>query len=374
MGASHRCRRNSTRRLPLSGAMNRAISKLANEKKRASVVTASQGFTQCGWMFLAVPPPPACQPNFTMVGTRNIPKIRRPHSNAPAYRVADATPSDQRESKANAAYGSSSGHDMWTCSTHGIAAPIITNATAGETIPRLKTGTASKKPTKNTSAGASTYEGLMTCVENSSVHGNVINQPHTSHFGSEGRRRVRYHANPASAAIEMMLRNTNDDSGTPTIFMGRPTRSDWSAPGISLFVQTTSGPKYGQAPVAWYRRPIRKICVSSSKKNSLERPNSNRKRNNAERATTQIVMRRAALVDVTEPPKGEYLRTVDATMLEKRRGRVTSRDVVSRQPSLPRPEEAPPHARPPRAAGRPAVRGTGPVRRQRTARKAGAAA
>ena len=39
--------------------MNRAISKLANEKKRASVVTAIQGLTQCTWMFLAVPPSPA---------------------------------------------------------------------------------------------------------------------------------------------------------------------------------------------------------------------------------------------------------------------------------------------------------------------------
>ena len=77
---------------------------------------------------------------------------------------------------------------MWTCSTHGTAAPIMKNAAGRETTPRRKTGTASKKPTKNTSAGASTYDGLMTCVENSRVHGNVISQPHTSQLGIDGSR------------------------------------------------------------------------------------------------------------------------------------------------------------------------------------------
>src|SRR5205823_11202178 len=81
--------------------------------------------------------------------------------------------------------------------------------------------------------------------------------------------------------------STYDASGYGATRSGRPTSSGCSAPGISLFVQTTSGPKYGHSPVAEYRSPSRKICVSSSKKNSRERPNPSRKAKSARRTRAQ---------------------------------------------------------------------------------------
>ena len=83
----------------------------------------------------------------------------------------------------------------------------------------------------------------MMWVENSSVHGSVISQPQTSHAGNEGRRTVMYHANAASAAIEMRLSRTYGASGTGTMLRGTPTSRPCRAPGISLFVQTTSAPE-----------------------------------------------------------------------------------------------------------------------------------
>ena len=90
----------------------------------------------------------------------------------------------------------------------------------------------------------------MMCVENSRVHGSVISHAHISHLGSWGRRAVMYQANAASAAIDRRLRKTKGASGSGTMRSGTPTSSACRAPGISLFVHTTSGPKYGQTPVA----------------------------------------------------------------------------------------------------------------------------
>ncbi len=88
-----------------------------------------------------------------------------------------------------AAKGSSSGHDMWTCMIQVSAAPIARNAVRGESTPIDNAGTASKKPTKKRIAAGSTYEGLLTCVENWSVQGAVSSHPQTSHRGSDGSRR-----------------------------------------------------------------------------------------------------------------------------------------------------------------------------------------
>ena len=54
----------------------------------------------------------------------------------------------------------------------------------------------------------------------------------------------------ATDAIDRMLSGRNGASGTGQIRIGSPTSNPCRAPGISLVVQTTSGPKYGQAPVA----------------------------------------------------------------------------------------------------------------------------
>src|SRR6186713_2615827 len=99
----------------------------------------------------------------------------------------------------------------------------------------------------------------------------------------------------------MRFKNTYGASGTGAIASGRPTRSGCSAPGISLSVHTTSGPKYGQSPVAYQRRPIKKICVGSSKKNFRVSPYRRRKTKNAARATTAIATRRSVLA-VGGPP------------------------------------------------------------------------
>src|SRR5262245_7046517 len=109
--------------------------------------------------------------------------------------------------------------------TASTPAPISKNATGVGSLPRRNTGTASKNPMKNTSAGARTYDGLTTWVENSSVQGTVISQPHTSHRGTCGTRSQTYHANHASAPNESRFTRTNGDSGTGTIRSGRLTRT-----------------------------------------------------------------------------------------------------------------------------------------------------
>src|SRR5436190_22430892 len=103
---------------------------------------------------------------------------------------------------------------------------------------------------KNAAAGASRYDGLMMCVENSSVQGSVISQPQTSQRGTDGSRAETYQANAPSPQTDSRLRKTYGASGTGMTSSGIPTSSACSAPGIWLLVQTTSGPKYGQTPVA----------------------------------------------------------------------------------------------------------------------------
>ena len=96
---------------------------------------------------------------------------------------------------------------------------------------------------KNMQAAGSTYDGLLTWVENCSVHGTVRNHPQMSQRGTRGRCRHAYHASAPSAANDSRFSSTNGASGTGAIFSGTPTSSPCSAPGISLLVQTTSGPK-----------------------------------------------------------------------------------------------------------------------------------
>ena len=84
----------------------------------------------------------------------------------------------------------------------------------------------------------------------SKIHGIVKNQPQISQRGIDGTRRDTNKASAASDAADSRFSSTNGDSGTGTSFSGAPTSHGCSAPGISLFVHTTSGPKYGHCPVA----------------------------------------------------------------------------------------------------------------------------
>src|SRR5262249_29307580 len=146
--------------------------------------------------------------------------------------------------------GSSSGHCMWNCITHVTAAPMSACAAGRGTRPRLKAGTLSKKPRKKMSDAARTYDVLSRWVEDSMVHGIVNSQPHRSHRGIPGRCSPTYHAKAQSAPNDSNASSTYGDSGYGAIRKGIPTRSPCSAPGISLFVHTTSGPKNGHSPVA----------------------------------------------------------------------------------------------------------------------------
>ena len=73
----------------------------------------------------------------------------------PRWRRIDRQSGRHPENHASATYGSSNGHDMWICRTQVMAAPIRKNATGSGIFPSRKVGTASKKPMKKTSAGAS---------------------------------------------------------------------------------------------------------------------------------------------------------------------------------------------------------------------------
>src|SRR5205085_5243013 len=124
-----------------------------------------------------------------------------------AFHASDRQPFRRGQSHASAAYGTSSGHDMWICTVQTSAAPISANASGSRIVPLRKTGTASKKPMKNAMAGTSRYDVLMMSVENSIVQSSVISQPQTSHAGS-GIRTVMYQANAATAAIDIRLIST----------------------------------------------------------------------------------------------------------------------------------------------------------------------
>src|SRR5258708_3181665 len=139
---------------------------------------------------------------------------------------------------------------MWICIVHRRAVPISANAEEGRTTFSRKAGMDSKNPMKNATAPGRMYDVLMTCVENCSVHGAVNSHPQMSHRGTDGRRLQRYQASAASARDERTPSRTIGDSGIGSTLKGTPTRRPWSAPGISLFVQTTSAPKNGHRPVA----------------------------------------------------------------------------------------------------------------------------
>jgi hypothetical protein len=173
-----------------------------------------------------------------------------PAAQAAAFTASAEAPSPRRLSQANSRKGPSSGHDMWICMIQVIAAPISACATGGETRRRPSDGTASKKPRKNTIAAGSTYDGLFTCVENCSVQGIVRNHPQINQRGERGSCSQVYHASAASAPNERRFSSTNGASGIGARASGTPTSSACSAPGISLLVHTTSGPKKGQCPVA----------------------------------------------------------------------------------------------------------------------------
>ena len=185
------------------------------------------------------------------MGSSSAPGISAPPAKAAASSASAPAPSDRRLIQAAAANGSSSGHDMWICISQAAANPIAAKARGADRRRRLKVGTASKKPRKKTIAGARMYDVLMMCVENCSVHGIVRNQPQINHRGTAGSCRHAYHASAAIAANDSRFSSTKGASGIARMRSGRPTSMACSAPGISLRVQTTSGPKKGQADVAW---------------------------------------------------------------------------------------------------------------------------
>ena len=71
-------------RFALSVAMNRTISRLANEKNRAIVVTTMNGFTGCTWMLRSTPPDPVCPPKYSHVGINAAPGMIAPPAQASA--------------------------------------------------------------------------------------------------------------------------------------------------------------------------------------------------------------------------------------------------------------------------------------------------
>ncbi len=88
------------------------------------------------------------------------------------------------------------------------------------------------------------------CAENSMVQGMVRNHPQISQRGACGSCAHAYQASAQIAANDSRFSRMNGDSGIASTRSGRPTSSACSAPGISLRVQTTSGPKNGHAAVA----------------------------------------------------------------------------------------------------------------------------
>ena len=110
--------------------MKRLISRLANDRKRASVVTRTQGFTQCGARFRSTPPEPDRVPkrqkrrNSSAPGRVRRRRTRRRHASRSDGLAATADPGA-------AANGSSSGHDMWICASQTIAMPIARRRRAG---------------------------------------------------------------------------------------------------------------------------------------------------------------------------------------------------------------------------------------------------
>src|SRR5438128_445740 len=152
-------------------------------------------------------------------------------------------PLDRFAATAMTTYGSSNGHDMWICSIQATPKPINENDTGNAISPALVAGNASRNPTKNTAAPGRMYDVLIMCAENWSVHGTIMIQPQTSQRGNEGRRLQTDHASTASAPNEHRLRRTIGDSGTGNTFKGTLMSNACRAPGISLSVHTTSGPK-----------------------------------------------------------------------------------------------------------------------------------
>ena len=67
-----------------------------------------------------------------------------------------AAPSDRLPSHAINTNGTSSGHDMWICMIHVSAPPMSACPIGGDRRRRLKAGTVSKKPRKNTTAAGKT--------------------------------------------------------------------------------------------------------------------------------------------------------------------------------------------------------------------------
>src|SRR5512135_1810221 len=120
---------------------------------------------------------------------------------------------------------------MWNWATNGTPAPISSHDRNGGTAPTRKDGAASRKPTKKTSAPGRTYDTFTTWVEKLSVQGSVRSAPHTTHFGTTGTRRQRYHAKRASAPNDSRFSSTNGASGTGHAERGQRISSPCIAPG-----------------------------------------------------------------------------------------------------------------------------------------------
>jgi hypothetical protein len=71
-----------------SVATNRLISRLANDRNRASVVTRIQGLTTCEWMLRSTPPDPVLTTPRTAVGSSSAPRNARTAAKDAASRTS----------------------------------------------------------------------------------------------------------------------------------------------------------------------------------------------------------------------------------------------------------------------------------------------
>ena len=103
---------------------------------------------------------------------------------------------------------------MWICISHATASPIIANATRGGMQPQAEPGIASKKPRKNTIAGARMYERVdHVRRELERPRNRQEPAPDQPARRAAAAARQAYHASAQSAANDSRFSSTNGDSG-----------------------------------------------------------------------------------------------------------------------------------------------------------------
>ena len=116
--------------------MKRQISRLANEKRRASMVTATDGLTEVR---------PQVPQRAAGSAAHAVDDERRNQQDAEDQQAAQRSPprwrqrararAPARQPRERRRTGSSSGHDMWICSTHAWRRPSARTPPARESCP-----------------------------------------------------------------------------------------------------------------------------------------------------------------------------------------------------------------------------------------------